>query len=145
MSAPLRLVALLAALPLALSACGQTEKDSTKDFTGDQKAVAQTVENLQDASRKRDEGRICSQLLSPDLINKIKAASKRTCEDVLGDALRDVDSYELQVKKVAIDGTTATATVTSDTGAKKNRVDTLQLVKVGGAWKIQTLGAASGS
>jgi hypothetical protein len=144
MAAPTRLVALLVALPLALSACGQTEKSSAGDFQGDQKAVAQTVEDLQSASRKRDEGKICTQLLAPALVNKIKAASSTTCEKVLGDALRDVDSYELQVKKVAIDGSTATATVTSDTG-KKTRTDTLQLQKVGNAWKIATLGAPSGT
>jgi hypothetical protein len=143
MAAPRRFAALLVALPLALSACGQTEKDSAKDFQGDQKAVAQAVEDLQDASRKGDEGKICTQLLAPALVSKIKAASNTTCEKVLGDALRDVDSYELQVKKVAIDGTTATATVTSDTG-KKDRTDALQLQKVGNAWKIATLGASSG-
>jgi hypothetical protein len=142
MAAPTRFVALLVALPLALSACGQTEKDSAKDFRGDQQAVAQAVEDLQDASRKRDEGKICSELLAPALVAKIKAASNTTCEKVLGDALRDVDSYELQVKKVAVDGTTATATVTSDTG-KRDRTDTLQLQKVGNAWKIATLGASS--
>ena len=142
MSAPARLVALLVALPLALGACGQTQKDSAGDFRGDQKAVAQTVEDLQDASRERDEGKICSQLLAPALVDKIKAASNSTCEKVLKDSLRDVDSFELQVKKVAIDGTTATATVTSDTG-KKDRTDTLKLQKVGNAWKIATLGASS--
>src|SRR5690349_19119824 len=144
MAAPTRLVAVLVALPLVLGACGQTEKDSAGDFKGDQKAVAQAVEDLQTASRKRDEGKICSQLLAPALVDKIKTASNTTCEKVLGDALRDVDSFELQVKKVAVNGTTATATVTSDTG-KKNRTDTLQLQKVGNAWKIATLGAPSGT
>jgi hypothetical protein len=142
MAAPTRFVALLAVLPVALSACGQTEKNSAGDFQGDQKAVAQTVEDLQDASRKRDEGKICTQLLAPALVSKIKTASNTTCETVLGDALRDVDSFELQVKKVTINGDTATAVVTSDTG-KKDRTDTLELQKVGGAWKIATLGASS--
>jgi predicted lipid-binding transport protein (Tim44 family) len=142
MAAPIRLAALLVALPLALGACGQTEKDSAKDFQGEQNAVAQAVEDLQKASRKGDESKICKELLAPALVQKIKTASDGTCEKVLKDALRDVDSYELQVKKVAIDGTTATATVTSDTGPK-DRTDTLQLVKDRGAWKISTLGAAS--
>jgi hypothetical protein len=141
MAAPIRLAALLLALPLALGACGQAEKDSAKDFQGEQKAVAQTVEDLQTASRKGDEGKICSRLLAPALVQKIKTASDGTCESVLKDALRDVDAFELQVKKVAISGTTATATVTSDTGPK-DRTDTLQLVKVGSDWKISTLGAA---
>jgi len=141
MVATTRLAALLAGAALTLSACGQTQKDSAKDFQGDQKAVAQTIEDLQSASRKNNEGKICTDLLAPTLVAKIKTASKGTCEKVLKTALTDVDSYELQVKKVAVDGNTATATITSDTG-KGERTDTLTLVKDGGAWKIATLGAA---
>ena len=142
MAAPIRLAALLVALPLTLGACGQAQKDSAKDFTGEQKAVAQTVEDLQKASRKSDEGKICKDLLAPALVTKIKTASKDTCEQALHDALRDADAFELQVKKVAVNGSTATATVTSDTGPK-DRTDTLQLVKDRGAWKISTLGSAA--
>jgi hypothetical protein len=142
MVAPIRLAALLVALPLTLGACGQAQKDSAKDFTGEQKAVAQTVEDLQKASRKGDEGKICDDLLAPALVAKVKTASKDTCENALNDALRDVDAFELQVKKVAVNGSTATATVTSDTGPK-DRTDTLQLVKDRGAWKISTLGSAA--
>jgi hypothetical protein len=142
MAARTRLAALLLALPLALGACGQTSKDSAKDFQGDQKAVAQTVEALQKASSKRDEAKICKDLLAPALVTKIKTASAGTCEKVLGDALRDVDSFELQVKKVTVNGDKATATVTSDTG-KQQRTDTLALVKDRGGWKIATLGPAA--
>ncbi|MCW2984620.1 MAG: nuclear transport factor 2 family protein [Conexibacter sp.] len=140
-AAPTRILALLAALPLVLSACGQSAKDSAGDFQGDQKAVAQTVEDLQSAGRKADTGKICGDLLAPALVAKIKQASNGTCDKVLKDALSDADSFELQVKKVAISGNTATATVESDGGSKK-RTDTLQLVKDGGAWKIATLGAS---
>jgi hypothetical protein len=142
MAASSRLVPLLLVLPLALGACGQTQKDSANDFQGDQRAVAQTVEDLQTASRKKDEAKICNTLLAPTLVAKIKSASNGTCEKVLKDALEDVDSFELQVKKVTINGTKADATVTSDTGTK-NRTDTLQLVKDRGAWKISTLGSVA--
>jgi hypothetical protein len=144
MSTPIRLVALLAVFPLALTACGQTDKDSSGDFQGAEKQVAQTVEDLQDASRKKDEGKICADILAPALVAKIKAASNGTCEKVLKDAIGDVDSFELQVKKVTIDGANATATVTSDTGSK-DREDTLKLVKVGNDWKIAELGSAPAS
>jgi hypothetical protein len=141
MAAPLRLVALLVAAPLALGACGQTNKDSAGDFQGEQKAVAQAVEDLQTASRKHDESRICTDLLAPALVAKIKTASKDSCEQALKDSLQDADAFELQVKKVTVNGTTATAVVTSDTGTK-DRTDTLTLQKVGSAWKIATLGSA---
>jgi hypothetical protein len=140
MAAPTRLLALLAALPLVLSACGQAAKDSAGDFQGDQKAVAQAVEDLQSASKKHDGAKICSSLLAPALVTKIKTASKGACDTAVTDALDDADSYELQVQKVTINGTTASAVVKSE-GGSKDRIDTLQLVKDGGGWKIATLGA----
>jgi Putative lumazine-binding len=141
MAAPHRYAALLLTLPLALGACGQSTKDSAGDFKGDQKAVAQTVEDLQTAGRKSETSKICDDLLAPALVAKIKTASNGACPDVLKDALSDADSFELQVKKVTVNGNTATAVVESDGGDKK-RTDTLQLTKVGNAWKIATLGAS---
>jgi hypothetical protein len=148
MAAPIRLAALLVALPLALGACGQAQKDSAKDFTGEQKAVAQTVEDLQSAASKADGDKICDELLSADLVAKIKATTQKTdpkgtCADGLKDALRDADSFELQVKKVAIDGTTATATVESDDTGDDKATDTLTLTKAGAGWKISSLGGAA--
>jgi dihydroxyacetone kinase len=141
MAAPPRLLALLVALPLVLSACGQTSKDSAGDFKGDQKAVAQAVEDLQSAGKKHDGAKICSTLLAPALVAKIKTASDGACDKVVKDALDDADSYELQVQKVTVDGANASAVVKSE-GGDKDRVDTLQLVKAGDAWKIATLGTS---
>jgi hypothetical protein len=141
MAAPTRSLALILALPFVLGACGQSVKDSAGDFRGDQKAVAQAVEDLQSASRKHDASEICAKLLAPALAAKIKAASNGPCDKVLKDALSDADSFELQVQKVTISGTNATAVVKSE-GGDKDRVDTLTLVKDGGAWKIATLGAS---
>jgi outer membrane lipoprotein SlyB len=140
MAAPTRLLALLVALPLVLSACGQTSKDSAKDFKGDQAAVAQTVEDLQSASRKQEGDKICASLLAPALVAQVKKASGGDCGKGIKDALRDADSFELQVQKVTISGDKASAVVKSE-GGDKDRVDTLELVKDRGAWKIATLGA----
>jgi hypothetical protein len=148
MAASTRLAPLLVALPLMLSACGQTSKDSAKDFSGPQKAVAQAVEDLQSAGSKADADKICTKLLAPALVTKIKAASRGTCQQALKDALRDADSFDLEVKKVTITGKAASAVVVSKASAtakdsEKDRTDTLRLVQDGGAWKIATLGAAS--
>jgi hypothetical protein len=137
-----RLAACALAAALALSACGQTGKDSTTSFKGDQKAVAQVVEDLQDAGSKHDAKKICTQLLAPALVTRIQQASSGKCQDVLKDALGDADAFELQVKKVSITGDKADAVVESSSGDKK-RTDTLQLQKVGRAWRIATLGGAA--
>jgi outer membrane lipoprotein SlyB len=141
MAASFRVLALLVALPLVLGACGQATKDSAEDFKGDQKAVAQTVEDLQSASRKHEGDKICASLLAPALVAQIKKASGGDCGKGIKDALSDADSFELEVKKVTISGANASAVVKSE-GGDKDRVDTLELVKDRGAWKVATLGAA---
>jgi outer membrane PBP1 activator LpoA protein len=146
--APFRVLPVLVAAALTLSACGQSSKDSAKDFQGEDKAVAQTVEDLQSASSKGDEGKICDEILAADLANKIKARAsgdQKTCADVLKDSLRDSDSSELQVKKVAVNGTTATATVESDAAGDAKTTTTLTLTKARDGWRIASLGSASGS
>src|SRR4051812_46970965 len=127
MVATLRFAALFCASALTLSACGTNGNDSSSDFKGEQKAVAQAIEDFQSASRKGDEDKICTDLLAPALVNKIKSASKGTCQDALNDSLQDVDSFEIDVKKVSVNGTTATATVETDTGGDDHATDTLTL------------------
>jgi outer membrane lipoprotein-sorting protein len=141
MAASFRVLALLVALPLVLGACGQAAKDSASDFQGDQKAVAQTLEDLQSASRKQEGDKICAALLAPALVAQIKKASGGDCGKGVKDALSDADSFELQVQKVTISGNKASAVVKSE-GGDKDRVDTLELVKDGAVWKVATLGAA---
>jgi hypothetical protein len=137
-----RLAALLVLPALALGGCGQSAKDSAKKFDGDQKAVAQAVEDLQSAGTKHDAKKICNDLLAPALVTRIKQASNGTCDAVLKDALSDADAFELQVQKVTVNGDTATAVVESQSGNKK-RSDTLELQKVGNSWRIATLGGAA--
>jgi hypothetical protein len=141
MAAPTRLVALLVALPFALGACGQSAKNSAGDFQGDQKDVAQTVEDLQSFARKGDAAKICTELLARPLVAKITQSSGGPCSKVLDTAISDADAFELQVQKVTVNGDTATAVVKSQ-GGNKDRVDTLELVRDSSAWKISTLGAA---
>jgi Putative lumazine-binding len=133
-----RLAALVLLPTLALGACGQSAKNSSGKFQGEQQAVAKAIEELQSAGSKGDAARICSQLLAPALVDQINKASKRPCDKVLKDDLADVDASELQVQKVNITGDRADAVVESQAGSRK-RTDTLQLQKVGGAWKIAKL------
>jgi putative lumazine-binding protein len=140
MAASSRVLALLVALPLVLGACGQAAKDSASDFKGDQKVVAQTVEDLQSAGRKNDGAKICSTLLASVLVTQIEKASGEDCEKGVKDAISDADSFELQVQKVTISQDVAIVVVKSE-GGDKDRVDTWELLKEGGEWKVATLGA----
>ena len=132
--------AILAAAAL-LSGCAAATKDSAEDFKGEQKAVAQTVEDLQKAGTDGDEAKICDDLLAAPVVARLKAqkCAKNDCASALADSLDDADSFEMTVKSVTINGRTATAVVKSEAG-KKDRTDTLSLVKEGSIWKLESIG-----
>jgi hypothetical protein len=123
---------------LAVAGCGSTAKDSSKDFKGDERAVAAVIENLESTARKNDEAKICTTLLTPSLLDALKKQGTN-CKTAVREALKDTDSFDLQVDDVTIRGTKATAKVTSGTGSNK-KTDTLELERIGNAWKIASLG-----
>jgi hypothetical protein len=130
---------LLCVLALTLASCTAAPRDSAKDFKGDERAVAQAVEELETAARKSDSDTACTKLFAPQLLASLKQGGK-TCKAAVKDAFDDADSTDLSVEDVTITGTKATAKVTSGTGSKK-RSDTLQLQKAGAAWRISSLRA----
>jgi len=139
---------LFAAAIFVASGCAAATKDSTKDFKGESRAVATTLEDFQDAATKRDEEEICNKLLATVFVQKIEAqvkdGGKGSCPSLLKDSLRDADSKQITVKKVTVSGTTATATVVSE-GSRDDRTEAVTLVKEGtpARWKISALAPVS--
>lgn len=129
----------IAVLAVFVGGCGRTEKDSAKDFKGPERQVAQAVEELQKAGSKRDGNKICEQLLARELIARVKQAGADDCVSAIDDVLKDADTFELQVKDVKVNGSSATATVLSD-GGNRDRTDTLRLVRERNTWRIASLG-----
>ena len=123
---------------IAAAGCGATVEDSTEDFKGEQRAVAQTVEDLQDAGSSRDAEKICNDLLARELQTQVKGRAA-SCPEGLDDSLEDADAFDLDVKKVTVNGQTATATVEAGTGERKRR-ETLTLVQERNVWKLSSLG-----
>jgi hypothetical protein len=138
---PTRLLPLAVAAAIFAAGCGQGSSNSATDFQGEQRAVAQTIEDLQSAGKKGDATKICDELLAPTLVDRIKR-SGGDCAKVVDSALSDADSFELKVEKVTVNGNRATAVVKSETG-KKDRTDTIELVREGRNWKVASLGAGS--
>jgi hypothetical protein len=130
------LALLLAAAGLA-TGCGSAGSNSSSDFTGVKKDVANAVEDLESAARKSDEAQICRDLLAPSLIDTLRSASSASCDTAISDAIDDADTFDMTVKSVTVNGTTATAVVDSK---EKSANDTFKLEKVGGRWKISSLG-----
>jgi hypothetical protein len=135
-----RLSAAFAVVAAALAAGCQptsTRSDSAGKFRGDQRLVAQTVEDLESAAGDNDEARICRDLLSRALAGRL-AQGGRSCAASVDEAVKDADSLELTVESVRVAGDRATARVKLETGANDRRA-TLQLVRENRRWKIANL------
>ena len=131
----------LCALAFAVSGCGATAQDSAKEFKGEEQKVAETVERLESAARADEPARVCTALLSDDLLATLKKQGTN-CTTAVKDAIADADSFDLAVEDVTIAGDKATVEVISGKGSDE-KSDTLDLARDGSAWKIASLRAAS--
>jgi hypothetical protein len=129
-----RSAALLAAL--ALAGCGaEAEPSSVEKFQGEERAVAQKVEDLQEAGEGRNPEDICSDILASSLVQQLEAAGVK-CADEMEKAIDDADDYDLQVQDVTVSGSTATAQVRrGDDGP----TETMEFTKENGQWRATSL------
>jgi hypothetical protein len=131
-------------LPLLLAAtiagCGQAPS-SAGDFKGAEKAVADTIEQLQTAAQNRKPEDICSEVLARGLVERLKS-SGNDCVDEMEKITGDADDFELDVTKVAITGTTASATVKALRGGRDNAVTTFALEREDGTWRLTDFGSS---
>ncbi len=137
----MRRIALIAvALALPLTACGASQtSDSAAEFKGDQAAVAEVVDRLAAAGRAGEPEKICADILSKQLVTELKSAGG-DCVTEMHRAIDDASDFNLTVRSVKVNGTTATAEVRQgDSGANA----TFTFVKEGGGWRASSLGSGS--
>jgi outer membrane PBP1 activator LpoA protein len=135
---PLVPLALLASLALAGCTTRSTSDDSTGEFRGDQRLVANTVEDFESAASEGDQDKICRDLLARALVAQYTERGG-SCERAVDGALKDTDSFEMTVERVTITGTQASVRVKSDRG-KKDLQQSLTLVRQGQGWRISGFG-----
>ena len=132
-------------LPLLLAAviagCGQAQS-SAGDFKGAEKDVADTIEQLQTAAQNRKPEDVCSEVLARGLVEKLKT-SDNDCVDEVEKITGDADDFELDVTKVTITGTTATATVKGLRGGREGAVTTFALEREDKKWRLTDFGSTS--
>ena len=128
------------ALAAALAGCGQAPT-SANDFKGADKAVAQTIEDLQSNAQSRKPSAICRDVLSTALANKLKTSGS-DCAGEVEKLTGDADDFDLEVTDVTVTGNTATAKVKARRGDDKNASTTFTLVKEDGDWRLSSLGAS---
>ena len=120
---------------LVLAGCGETEESSVERFQGQERAVAQKVEDLQEAGEGRRPEDICSDILSRTLVEQLEAAGT-TCAEEMGKAIDDADDFALDVRDVTVTGEQATARVQrGDDGPTV----TFEFVRENGQWRATSL------
>ena len=119
----------------AIAGCGASSTtDNAKDFKGEQKAVAQSLDDFSKAARDSDEKEICTSLLARSLVRRLDATRQR-CVGAVSDQLDAAGDDKLDVKTIVISEGTATATVVSKVDGDDKR-QTITLVDEDGRWRL---------
>jgi hypothetical protein len=133
-------IAALAALPAAC-APGSGSDNSAGDFRGDQRAVTTAVEDLEKAAGDGDQAKICRDLLAPALVRRLASAGDG-CPAAVDAAIKNTDTFAMDVQRVTISGDRATARVKFETG-DRDRTGSVGLSRVRptAGWRIAELPA----
>ena len=132
------------AAALAVAGCGSAssgDTTSTSDVPAAQRPIVKAVDDLSDAGRDRDYDRICRDLITTQLADRLTAAqSTDACPDQLKKPLGEVGQTDLDVvaSSIRVSGQTASVQVRSDLGDRE-ATDTIQLARQGGRWKVSGL------
>jgi len=138
-----RPVLALCVLAVAVAGCGGASAgNSAKDFDGQERAVAKTIEDLEKAAADDDAAKVCKELLSDSLLAALEKKGTN-CTTGVNEGFDDADSVDLEVDDVTISGQTATAKVGSGRAGTAKKTDVLKLERDGAAWKISSLGASA--
>jgi hypothetical protein len=123
------LVALATAL--ALGGCGGGPTDTDQ--------VRSAVLAFGRATASKDYARLCDDLLAPKLVEQVKSAGL-SCEAALEQGLGAVRDPKLTIGRITVDGASARVQVRTSAQGQPPSQDTLKLTKVGGRWRIASLG-----
>ena len=124
-------VAALAAAA-AVAGCGSARAT-------DEQQVARTVAAFGRATAAKDYATLCRRLLAPSLVARVRSIGL-PCERALARGLGDVREPRLSIGAIAVHGDRATAEVRTSAADERPARATLRLQRVGGSWRIASLG-----
>jgi hypothetical protein len=101
--------------------------------------VRATVDAFSKATVARDYDKMCKQLLAPKLLEQVRQAGL-PCEVALSKGLGHVKEPKLTIGRITVDGDSATADVRTSARGEAPSRDTLKLTRIGGRWRIASLG-----
>ena len=130
-------VALALMLLVAVSGCAQSQSSSSSDDFKDpeQKAIADKVADLETAGRRSQPDDICTKILAKTLVSQLNAAGT-DCETEMQKAIDEASEFKLQVTKVTVTGTEATAEVKQGDDGPTEK---MTFTKENGDWRATAL------
>ena len=137
--------ALLALVALAGCAQGGTKTTSSaSNYSGDEKLIANTIEDFQANATAQDGAKICSTQITAQLAKQISAKnSGASCATAVTAGMKATDEADLTVTDVTIDPkdkNKATATVSAKTGEKSSQKYSFTLERADKGWRISSFG-----
>ena len=121
--------AAIVATAAAVTGCG-SERDQ----------VRAKVEQFANAVVHRDYKTICSQVLSPDLVDRL-ASGGVACERAMQIGLGRVSQPTLAIGRITVSGSCASVLTLSGARGQRTALTSIQLVKTGPGWRISSLGS----
>ena len=108
----------------------------------DEEQIRSTLSAFGRATGERDYAALCDRILAPDLVQTVEQIGL-PCEQALAKGFEDVRKPQLSVGEVTVNDDRATAQVRSSAEGQEPSEDTVALVRVGDAWRVQSLGEAA--
>jgi len=105
----------------------------------DEERIRAALTEFGRATAERDYAALCERILAPRLVQTVEQIGL-PCAQALAKGFEDVREPRLSVGEVTVEGDTATAQVRSSAEGQAPSEDTVDLVRVGDGWRIQSLG-----
>jgi hypothetical protein len=122
-----------------LAGCGGGGGGNASKFSGPQKDVAKTIDDLQGAARSGDVTKICTDLFTPRLVTRIaRTTGGKSCQTRVGQQLARKNET-ITARRIQVVGPAAVAIVTEQNG----KLTRLAFRKLGGQWRVDGITAAS--
>jgi hypothetical protein len=115
----------------ALTGCGTSASDQ----------VQAKLQQFAHAVASRDTGTLCSQVLAPELVGHITAAGL-SCQQAMHLFVNSVSDPTLNVSKVHVKGSSASAVVLARAKGQQASLESVQLTHTKSGWRLTSLASA---
>lgn len=131
-----RAIATAVLLAAFATGCGGGGGEQPGPIHGPAREVAATVGAFESATARRDYATVCRDLFSEAVRRR---AGGGRCRSMLRRTAADVRDPRIRIRKIQIAGDRATVQVTTSARGQAPAPDSIELVRVGGRWRISEL------